>query len=270
MYVSVWAYACRYTCTMCRGRRITSGVFLGCSPPYLLWDKISLHSELTHPSDHRNPPFSASHVLDVESRCSAGEDALLTWVWPGQGGQCLKLEGMERPYSGQGMNVQERLTICWESKCKKLPLQLRPLQDDTAPCRIPTNIRWPFIRGYNTVYPSYWCISTWAYGSLNPDLCSWYLSLRSSLPVRFPGPSYTGLSNWDYKQTWWHSAFYVGAWIQIWIPMTVCHPSLWLEFFKIMIFVSNLWRVVNHIRRRALIQGFTIALIFKMSLNKIP
>lgn len=40
-----------------------------------------------------------------------GEGALLTWVWPGQGGQCLRHEGMERPHSGQGMHVQERLNI---------------------------------------------------------------------------------------------------------------------------------------------------------------
>lgn len=66
-----------------------------------------------------------------------GEGALLTWVWPGQGGQCLRLEGMERSHSGQGMNVHERLNIRWEHKCKKLPLQLLPLQDDTAPLQSP-------------------------------------------------------------------------------------------------------------------------------------
>lgn len=67
------------------------------------------------------------------------EGALLTWVWPGQGGQCLRLEGMERPHSGQGMNVW----ISTESvSVKSSHYSFFLSRMILLPYRDPTNIRW--------------------------------------------------------------------------------------------------------------------------------
>lgn len=272
MYVCIWAYVCRYSCTMCRGQRIISGVFLSCSPPYLLWDKISLHPELTTHQTTGILPFLPLMCWMWKADAVLGEGALLTWVWPAQGGQCLRLESMERPHSGQGMNVQERLTIRWESKCKRLPLQLLPLQDDIVPLQSPYQ--------YQVTQPLTGCHTTLcirATGASPPEhMAQWIQTyvpgiclycLLSQSGSQDPGVQASANGITSKLCMWVHGSKFGFPWLY---GKYFTKRAWRLEFFKIMIFVSNLRRVANHIRRRPVIQGFTIALIFKMSLNIIP
>lgn len=140
------------------------------------------------------------------------------------------------------------------------------------PCRVPTNIRWPS----PSLVAIQHCVSRLLV----------HLHLRTQLTEsRFTSlvSVFTVFSPSQVPRTQLYRLQQLGLQANMMAPSFVCgsmdpnsdshdcmastyqasrHPSLWLEFFKIMIFVSNLWRVANHIRRRALIQGFTTVLIF--------